>query len=89
MQTKGTTSSTQSDPILFWKSFEEKDYLTLPFTPQEAIDYCTCLYTSVESINDHFVPIIQLLDVFIVGEIWADMKDLANHKVGGIHRWKP
>ena len=61
----------KSDPKLFWKSFEEKDDSTLPFTPQEAIDYCTKLYTSGQSINDHFVPNIQLPNVFTKGEIWA------------------
>ena len=44
------------DPNLFWKSFEEKDDLTLPFTSQEAIDYCTKSYTSGQSLNDDFVP---------------------------------
>ena len=55
-QKKGFTSSTQSDPKLFWKSFEEKYYSTLPCMPQEALDYCTKLYTLGQSINDHFVP---------------------------------
>lgn len=35
--------------------------------------------------NGHFVPNIKLLDVFTIGEIWTNMKDLANHKVGSIH----
>ena len=48
----------KSDPWLFWKSFEEKYNLTLLFTPQEAVDYCTKLYTSSQSINDQFVPTI-------------------------------
>ena len=77
------------DPKLFWKSFEEKDDLTLPFTPQEAVDYCTKLYTSGQSINDHFVPNTQLPNVFTKGEIWATMKDLANHKASDIHGLKP
>jgi hypothetical protein len=34
-------------------------------------------------------PIIQALDVFTKGEIWAHMKNLANHKVGDIHELKP
>ena len=57
----------KSDPKLFWKSFEEKDDSTLSFTPQEVVDYCTKLYTLGQSIIDHFVPNIQLPDVFIVG----------------------
>ena len=73
------------NPKLFWKSFKENDDSTLPFMPQEAIDYCTKLYTSHQSINDRFVPTIQLLDVFAKREIWAHMKDLANHKVRDIH----
>ena len=76
-------------PFLFWKSFEENDDLTLPFTPQEVVVYCTKLYTSCQSINDHFVPLIQVPNVFTKGEIWGHMKDLANHKVGDIHGLKP
>ena len=73
-------SPLSNDPKLFWKTFEEEDNSNLPFTPQEAIHNCTKLYPSCQSINDHIVPTIQLLDDFIEGEIWAHMKDLENHK---------
>ena len=59
----------KSDPNLFWKSFEEIDEPTLPFTPHEAVGYCTNLYTSCQSINDHFVPIIHLPNVYIGGNM--------------------
>ena len=36
----------ESNPKLFWKSFEEKDDSILPFTPQEVVDYYTKIYTS-------------------------------------------
>ena len=74
-----------SDPRLFWKSCEEKLDSTLPFTPQEAIDYCTKLCALGQIINDHFVPTIELPNVFKEGEIWAHMKDLTNHKAEDIH----
>ena len=35
----------KSDPILFGKSFKEKDNRIIQLTPQEAIDYCTKLFT--------------------------------------------
>jgi hypothetical protein len=37
----------ESDPKILWKSFEE-------------IDYCTKIYTLGQSINDHFVLVIQV-----------------------------
>ena len=57
----------QKDPKLFQRSFKEKDDSTLPFTPQEAIDYCTKLYTLGQSINIHFIPNAQLPDDFTKG----------------------
>ena len=87
-QTKDVHLLLKSDPKLFWKSFEEKDDSTITFTPQRAIDYCTKLYTSGQGINDHFVPAIQLPDIFTKQEIWAHMTDLANHKAKDIHGFK-
>ena len=78
----------QNDPKLFWKGFEEKDDSTLPFTPQEAMDYYTKLYTSRQSINDHFVSNTQFPNVFTKREIWAIMKYLGDHKARGIHGLK-
>ena len=56
--------------------------------PQEAIEYCTKLYTSGQSIIDHFILNIELFDVFTVGELWTHIKDLANHKAYDIHELK-
>ena len=44
--------------------FEEKDDSTLPFMPQEALFYCTKLYTSWQSINNQFIPNTQLPNVY-------------------------
>ena len=41
-----------------------------------------------KSIDDHFLPNIELLDVFTKGEIWAHMTNLENHKVRDIHGLK-
>ena len=70
----------KSDPKLCCKSFEEKDDLTLPFTPQIVVDYCTLW----QSVIDHFVSNIQLLDVFLVG-VWLHMKGLPNHNDDDIY----
>lgn len=43
------------------------------------------LNTLGQRINDYFVSSIQVLDVFTKEEIWANTKDLANHKGGDIH----
>ncbi len=56
---------------------------------KKAIYYCTKLYTSSHNIIDVFVPNIQRHDVFTIGEIWAQIKDLANHKANDIHGLKP
>jgi hypothetical protein len=50
------------------EELEEKVDSTLPFMPQEVVDYCTKSYNLEQSIIDHFVPNIQLPNVFIVGK---------------------
>jgi hypothetical protein len=58
----------ESNPKLFYESFEEKDDSTLPFAPQEAVDYYTKLYTPRQSIDDHFVPNTQFPNVLQKGK---------------------
>jgi len=48
----------EKDPQLFWKSL--KDNSTLPFTPQEALYYCTKMYTFGEIVCGYFVLNSQL-----------------------------
>ena len=83
-QTKGLHLPLKSDPNYFGRSLKGKDDSTLPFTPQEAVDYCTKKCTLRQNTNDHVVLNIQLLHVFTKGNIWAHMKYLANRKVGDI-----
>ena len=64
MQTKGTTYSTQKWPKTILEELWRKrwfDHQPLPpLMPQEAIEYCTKLYTSGQSIIDHFILNIEL-----------------------------
>ena len=83
---KGLHRPLKSDPNYFGRCLKKKMIRTLPFTPQEAVDYCTKLYTSRQIINDHVVMNIQLFHVFTVG---GHMLYLANHKASDIHGLKP
>lgn len=48
---------------------------------QETIDYYTKLYISRQSFSDYSILNPNLSIVFMEGEIWANIKDLGNHKV--------
>ena len=92
MQTKGSTSSTQKWPNFFlWKSFEEKDELTLPFTSQEAIIYYKKKHTPRDKVSMIMLfqtfSFLMLLQKGKYGPIY--MKDLASHKAKDIHGLKP
>jgi hypothetical protein len=52
---------------------------------KKAIYYCPRLYTSRQNFMDDFARNIQLLDLFTIGEIWAHIKDLANHMAFDIY----
>jgi hypothetical protein len=43
------------EPNLFGRALKKEDDLTLPFKSQEAINYCTKLYTLGHNSNDHFI----------------------------------